>query len=109
MHASPEPRVEIIPILEDNYSYLVTYHIAAENLAFLVDPADPDVVLSHLSSLPTPPLITHIFTTHKHWDHAGGNKKVIDTLQPTQPDVVIEVVCGEIEAHPSTTRGVQGE
>ena len=56
----------------------------APGYAFLVDPADPPLVLAHLQSLPTPPIITHILTTHKHWDHAGGNLKIVETLNPTQ-------------------------
>lgn len=56
----------------------------APGYAFLVDPADPPLVLAHLQSLPTPPIITHILTTHKHWDHAGGNLKIVESLNPTQ-------------------------
>ncbi|GMI46624.1 hypothetical protein TrCOL_g6969 [Triparma columacea] len=92
--------VDIIPILEDNYSYLATY---APGYAFLIDPADPPLVLAHLQSLPTPPIITHILTTHKHWDHAGGNLKIVETLNPTQPSDPITVVCGSLDSHPSTT------
>ena len=28
--------------------------------------------------------ISHIFTTHKHWDHAGGNKELFDMAQQQQ-------------------------
>ncbi|GMH64410.1 hypothetical protein TrRE_jg10251 [Triparma retinervis] len=98
--SAPPISTEIIPILEDNYAYLVTY---TPGYAFLVDPADPPLVLEFLQSLPTPPVITHILTTHKHWDHAGGNKKIVEALTPTQPSNPISVVCGALESHATTT------
>jgi len=60
-----------IPVLDDNYCYLVKY---APSLYYLVDPAEPDTIMKYLKTLPSTIRITHILTTHKHWDHAGGNE-----------------------------------
>ncbi|KPI86733.1 hypothetical protein ABL78_4203 [Leptomonas seymouri] len=65
-----------VPIFSGNYAYLIismqTHKVAA------VDPADPEMVLRFLSSLRkqlrVPLQLTDVLTTHKHWDHAGGNK-----------------------------------
>ncbi|CAJ1023517.1 Metallo-beta-lactamase superfamily, putative [Leishmania guyanensis] len=65
-----------VPIFGDNYAYLIvsmqTHKVAA------VDPADPEMVLRIMESLRTtlqiPLQLTEVLTTHKHWDHAGGNE-----------------------------------
>ncbi|CBZ30451.1 conserved hypothetical protein [Leishmania mexicana MHOM/GT/2001/U1103] len=65
-----------IPIFGDNYAYLIvsmqTHKVAA------VDPADPEMVLRIMESLRAqlrvPLQLTEVLTTHKHWDHAGGNE-----------------------------------
>ncbi|KAG5491767.1 hypothetical protein JIQ42_01675 [Leishmania sp. Namibia] len=65
-----------IPIFRDNYAYLIvsmqTHKVAA------VDPADPEMVLRIMESLRAqlrvPLQLTEVLTTHKHWDHAGGNR-----------------------------------
>ncbi|XP_074274504.1 hydroxyacylglutathione hydrolase cytoplasmic [Silene latifolia] len=61
-----------IPCLQDNYSYLIIDETTKEAAA--VDPVEPEKVLQlanqhgvHLS---------FVLTTHKHWDHAGGNEKI---------------------------------
>jgi hydroxyacylglutathione hydrolase len=61
-----------IPILFDNYSYLIIDH--ATNQAAAVDPAAPLVVLAFAKRLGVD-LVT-VFTTHGHHDHAGGNLKI---------------------------------
>jgi glyoxylase-like metal-dependent hydrolase (beta-lactamase superfamily II) len=64
--------ITVLPIalLGDNYSYLLLH--SASKTAALVDPADPAPVLETLKQYPDYKLHT-ILTTHKHWDHAGGN------------------------------------
>eukprot|EP00796_Vickermania_ingenoplastis_P007370 gene7370-5186_t len=70
-----------IPIFSDNYSYGII-SLATEKMA-LVDPADGDTCLIYLKRFRSytglPHLqLTEVLTTHKHWDHAGGNKRILD-------------------------------
>ena len=79
-------RIRIIPLLSDNYSYL----LFPNNLsAWLVDPAISSDVLSYLDQylyqnreqkndkyIP----ITNILITHKHYDHCGQTPKLIEIL-----------------------------
>lgn len=59
-----------VPILSDNYSYLIID--VASSLAVAIDPADPEVIQSCLEEEGA--TLAAILTTHKHWDHSGGNK-----------------------------------
>ncbi|AYU82687.1 Metallo-beta-lactamase superfamily, putative [Leishmania donovani] len=87
-----------IPIFGDNYAYLIvsmqTHKVAA------VDPADPETVLRIMESLRAqlrvPLQLTEVLTTHKHWDHAGGNE-LLATLSkkevPVPPHEEVGVDC----------------
>ncbi|GET92408.1 hypothetical protein, conserved [Leishmania tarentolae] len=76
-----------IPIFGDNYAYLIvsmqTHKVAA------VDPADPEMVLSVMKSLraqlQVPLQLTEVLTTHKHWDHAGGNELLANVSKNKVP------------------------
>ncbi|XP_028662327.1 probable hydrolase PNKD [Erpetoichthys calabaricus] len=59
-----------IPILSDNYSYLIID--TTSNVAVAVDPADPQIVQACLEQEGVK--LEAILCTHKHWDHSGGNK-----------------------------------
>ncbi|XP_059427420.1 LOW QUALITY PROTEIN: probable hydrolase PNKD [Carassius carassius] len=59
-----------VPILSDNYSYVVID--TASNMAVVVDPADPQPVQACLEEEGV--TLQAILCTHKHWDHSGGNK-----------------------------------
>eukprot|EP00758_Cryptobia_borreli_P005512 Tbor_TRINITY_DN4908_c0_g1::TRINITY_DN4908_c0_g1_i2::g.9628::m.9628 len=80
-----------IPILGDNYAYAVLTFPSASLLsketenyrycsAALVDPADPIQIITFLNQIALSSkvciYINHVLTTHKHWDHAGGNKEL---------------------------------
>jgi len=69
-----EVSVELLPLFGDNYSYLLL-HEGSKTMA-IVDPADPAPVLKALEMHPEYKLHT-ILTTHKHWDHAGGNLELL--------------------------------
>ena len=56
-----------IPVLADNYLYLV--HANGETAA--VDPAVDDVVLDAIEARGW--TLTYILNTHHHWDHTGAN------------------------------------
>lgn len=66
------PGVTIIPlpILTDNYAYLVVDTVS--NVAIVVDPSDPEEVQNAVREKNLN--LKAILTTHKHWDHAGGNE-----------------------------------
>jgi len=67
--------MKIIPILamQDNYMYLIIDDLS--NKAAIVDPVDPDRVLNVVKKENVD--LTCILTTHHHFDHAGGNKKMV--------------------------------
>ncbi|KPA82435.1 hypothetical protein ABB37_03503 [Leptomonas pyrrhocoris] len=65
-----------VPMFSDNYAYFII-SMQTQKVA-VVDPADPEMVLRFLRSLRgllrVPLQLTDVLTTHKHWDHAGGNE-----------------------------------
>jgi hydroxyacylglutathione hydrolase len=61
--------VELIPCLQDNYTFVVHATEAAE--AFVIDPAEARPVLAWLQSRNK--TLTAILNTHHHHDHVGGN------------------------------------
>ncbi|MBK6687247.1 MAG: hydroxyacylglutathione hydrolase [Deltaproteobacteria bacterium] len=62
------PRIEIVPLLNDNYGYLLADETGE---AAIVDPAEAEVVLAaaHQHQL----RLTTVLATHHHGDHVGGN------------------------------------
>ncbi|XP_051161559.1 hydroxyacylglutathione hydrolase, mitochondrial isoform X1 [Leptopilina boulardi] len=65
-------KVLILPALQDNYMYLIIDEVSKE--AAIVDPVDPDTVVSAVKEHSVN--LTKVLTTHHHWDHAGGNEKL---------------------------------
>lgn len=63
-------RVEIIPVLGDNYAYLVCCE--QSGVAAVVDPADADPVDRRVRELGLD--LVAIWNTHHHWDHTAGNE-----------------------------------
>jgi len=61
-----------IPVLNDNYVYLV--HEPESAATAVVDPAVAAPVLAEAERLGWK--ITHILNTHHHGDHVGGNKEI---------------------------------
>ncbi|XP_053953778.1 hydroxyacylglutathione hydrolase, mitochondrial isoform X2 [Anastrepha ludens] len=73
--------VKVLPALEDNYMYLIIDK-ATKNAA-VVDPVDPDVVIAAVQAEDLK--LTKILTTHHHWDHAGGNQKLLKQFDKSLP------------------------
>nr|XP_040123730.1 probable hydrolase PNKD isoform X1 [Ictidomys tridecemlineatus] len=75
-HSKTQPRlfngvkVLPIPVLSDNYSYLIIDTQAG--LAVAVDPSDPRAVQASIEKEGV--TLVAILCTHKHWDHSGGNR-----------------------------------
>ena len=59
----------MIPCLSDNYAFLI--HDDDNNLTAAID--TPDVPAIENALRENQWQLTHIFNTHHHWDHAGGN------------------------------------
>lgn len=79
MHSSVEDlkmtamQIKILPALQDNFMYLIICGTTRE--AAIVDPVDPETVLNAVKQESVN--LTKVLTTHHHWDHAGGNEKLV--------------------------------
>jgi len=64
--------IEIIPCLDDNYSYLI--HEEKTNTVAIIDPSDFEpcdkLIKNKYKKL------DYILNTHHHYDHVGGNKRL---------------------------------
>jgi len=67
----------------NNYAYLVSDDETKD--AVIIDPANPPEVLPVLEEKSKSLHLTAIMNTHHHWDHAGGNKKILDALPSKLP------------------------
>jgi hydroxyacylglutathione hydrolase len=65
--------IYIVPYLKDNYGYIIR-DISSGELA-IIDGANPEAIFDTLEhfDLSTQDIVA-CFSTHKHWDHAGGNE-----------------------------------
>ena len=63
-------RVEIIPCLQDNYSYLIIDD--NNNSACVVDPGEAEPIVDYLKNKKIK--LKYILNTHHHFDHIGGNE-----------------------------------
>ena len=67
-------KIQIIPCLQDNYSYLIIDEI--NNIACVVDPSEAEPIIRYLKN--TEIKLKFILNTHHHYDHVGGNQKLKD-------------------------------
>lgn len=77
-----EISVEVVRMLSDNLSYIVWNKQDPSRQAALVDPVEPERSLAAADALGL--TVKYSLTTHRHWDHAGGNgqlKKKLPTVQ----------------------------
>lgn len=65
-------RIVAVPVLLDNYAYLV---IADSGAAAVVDPSEAAPVL--LAVERERATLKAIWNTHHHWDHVGGNRDLL--------------------------------
>lgn len=68
-------RIILLPLNSDNYGYLLLDETAQECAVVDVS-GQPEKVLDAIKEYATGYSFTTIFTTHKHWDHAGGNDQI---------------------------------
>ncbi|KAK5044793.1 hypothetical protein LTR84_010449 [Exophiala bonariae] len=67
----------------NNYAYLV--HDDETKDAVIIDPANPPEVIPVLNDKQSSLNLTAIMNTHHHWDHAGGNTKILAALPKPVP------------------------
>ncbi|EWM30120.1 hydroxyacylglutathione mitochondrial [Nannochloropsis gaditana] len=89
----PCARVIPVPILSDNFAYLVVDPQTGK--AACVDPAEPAKVLAAAQREGIK--LSTLLCTHKHWDHAGGNEEMARMLPG------LEVVTTKFEDIPAAT------
>ncbi|KAL3804807.1 hypothetical protein ACHAWO_005336 [Cyclotella atomus] len=64
-----------VPALSDYYMYLIID--SASKQAAVVDPVDIDAITK--AAAENQATTTTILTTHNHWDHSGGNLKLLES------------------------------
>ncbi|MDB9811311.1 hydroxyacylglutathione hydrolase [Candidatus Pelagibacter sp.] len=65
-------KIQIIPCLQDNYSYLLIDE--KNNTACVIDPSESDPIIEFLEINKIK--LKFILNTHHHYDHVGGNQKL---------------------------------
>ena len=65
-------KIEIIPCLKDNYSYLIIDKNT--NDACVIDPSETEPIIKFLDKNKIN--LKFILNTHHHYDHVGGNKEL---------------------------------
>ncbi|MDC0401069.1 hydroxyacylglutathione hydrolase [Candidatus Pelagibacter sp.] len=65
-------KIQIIPCLKDNYSYLIIDE--KKNIACVIDPGEADPIIEYLENNNIK--LKYILNTHHHYDHVGGNQKL---------------------------------
>jgi hydroxyacylglutathione hydrolase len=77
--------VRVVPVLKDNYSYVVKCLKTGKLAAVDVSEVDPIVhALSHEAGAKLSASDFVVLTTHRHADHSGGNKKLAATFEGLQ-------------------------
>jgi hydroxyacylglutathione hydrolase len=65
-------KIEIIPCLKDNYSYLIIDE--KKKTSCVIDPSESNPIIEYLEKNKID--LKFILNTHHHFDHVGGNKKL---------------------------------
>lgn len=68
--------VQLVPMLSDNYAYLIIDRDTGESL--IVDPVEAEKAIAAAAAASVQ--ITTILTTHHHWDHSGGNNDLVRAI-----------------------------
>ena len=89
--------VTVVPALRDNYMYIIAD--VPSGICAVVDPVKPDKILSVCAEKGLE--VKTVLTTHSHWDHAGGNKELVEKYASP-----LEVIGGRGDKIPACTREV---
>ena len=65
-------KIEIVPCLQDNYSYLIIDK--KKNNACVIDPSEAQPIINFIEKENIN--LKYILNTHHHFDHIGGNKEL---------------------------------
>ena len=93
-----------IPVLSDNYVWLIRENTSGD--VMVVDPAVADPVLDKAADLGW--TITHIWNTHWHPDHTGGNAAIKAACQKAGGGCTITGPAAEAERIPTLDVQVRG-
>ena len=93
-----------IPVLSDNYVWLIRENTSGD--VMVVDPAVADPVLEKAADLGW--TITHIWNTHWHPDHTGGNAAIKAACQKAGGGCTITGPAAEAERIPTLDVLVRG-
>jgi hydroxyacylglutathione hydrolase len=88
-----------IPVLQDNYSYLIIDPASRD--AAIVDCAEAEPVLAEARRRSV--TLTAILATHHHWDHIGGNEALLSAL----PSLRVYGSARDRERIPGLTHGLE--
>ena len=91
-------RVVPVPVLQDNYAYLV---VSERGSAAVVDPSEAEPVLEAARREGVD--LRAIWNTHHHWDHVGGNRDLLRS----KPDLEVVGFAGDQARIPGLTRPVE--
>lgn len=105
--------VTVVPTLKDNFSYLIN-DFATHTLAAVDVNADYQPVLKYIEEHLKPQsgagatLHFHtILSTHKHWDHSGGNAELSAKLAAADKSAPVRVIGGAKDGIPAVTQSVR--
>ncbi|RDW94637.1 putative hydroxyacylglutathione hydrolase [Coleophoma crateriformis] len=89
----------------DNYAYLVVDDKTKD--AVIIDPANPVEVAPVLKAQIQEGKInlTAIVNTHHHWDHAGGNEKMLSEFMSEKLNVIGGKDCDKVQKTPANGQG----
>jgi len=90
-------KVRIVPVLSDNYAYLLIDQ--KSKTAACVDPVEPQKVVDAANEENVK--LVACLTTHSHWDHAGGNAQLAKMVKG------IEIIGGYNDGTEAVTREVK--
>jgi len=117
-----------IPVMGDNYQYLVLTPASIEAVqdsgivtdkagaarafnAVAVDVSNADLLLSVISALESHTdiaiTLTHILTTHRHMDHCGGHRKLVSVWSSRRSGPPPHIIAPLLDPTPGVTRMVQ--
>ncbi|CAM9360025.1 unnamed protein product, partial [Phaeothamnion confervicola] len=103
MEGTCTAHVITVPLLADNYAYLLVDR--ATGNAAAIDPAEPDKILAVAAKHDVN--IQTVLCTHKHWDHAGGNEAMARKLRRGSERILgLEVVGSAYEEIPAMTHSL---
>ena len=71
--------IKMFPCLSDNYGFLVHDDVSGQTAT--IDTPDADEIMRQADMAGW--TLTHIWNTHHHWDHTGGNLAIKDALGVT--------------------------